>query len=270
MADAVSEAAEQEQAALTIQNTKKQGDKKKEALNAVSIKKSQCWKAVEKKDAARLKAALADSGVGSELALKDSEGRSLLQVALEAASLPCAELLVARNEPLGFPEAKELAAWAELQAARKPGPDEEGEIPEPPDVNDEEWQAEFATKVSLDKLDVKRIVQLGLYAGGRAAAPTDVEPSFDGELTPREGFGVSLGPAGDVYVGSFAAGAREGMGALRLAAGGSYAGAWKGGKRHGQGRSLATDGSVYEGEWRYAAYPPTPTASTTSAFAAVT
>ena len=61
---------------------------------------------------------------------------------------------------------------------------------------------------------------IGHYAGGRKPTPPPpYEPAFDGELQPKEGWGVFLGPQGDVYVGEHKEGKRGGKGALRTASG---------------------------------------------------
>ena len=253
-----SEAEAQDAAAAKIQEANEKKKAMTAAQEAVEVKKSRVWQALGRNDAAMLKAALA-ACEPAELGLHNSDGLSLLAAALKGgAPLACAEAIVAyvgasmtaeSLAALGYPDAKELGCWARVQAALKVAADPEAE--EPPDVNDEEWQATLAGELGFDKLDVKRIITIGLYAGGRAPAPEHVELSFDGELQPRQGYGVFLGPTGDMYVGSFMAGARDGLGALYLKAGGTYVGAWKGGKRHGVGRGLAADGSVYEGDWKF-------------------
>ena len=128
-----------------------------------------------------------------------------------------------------------------------------------------------------------------------------LSPDFDSAVTARDGFGTSLGPSGDVYVGCYASGARSGAGALRSANGTTcglhspsnlpctrhhtnhhsihhrpplplptrYAGDWAASQRHGEGLMIYADGCKYEGSWKYgkrhgkATPPPSPRAIST-------
>jgi len=241
------EAQEQDAAAIKIQAIKKGN----EARADLALKKSKVWAAVEAGDATALRAAIT---AGEDAGLVDETKGTPLRVALESAKWPCAEVLVGVDAALGIPSATELAVWAKVQADRKltEGPDGE----EPPDVASEEYAAALVEQMFADgpkegAHTVKRILTLGLYAGGRASRDETVELSFDGELQKRDGFAVSLAPGGDVFVGTYVAGMRDGVGALRTASGACYAGEWKEGKRHGKGRALGADGAVYEGDWKY-------------------
>ena len=124
---------------------------------------------------------------------------------------------------------KLLKVWKKVQTALYP-PKPEGEDeeePEPVDVADEEWQAGVAAEVYGEdnpdgKFFVQQVVKLGCYTGERSAADEQVEPSFDGELMPREGYGLALMPKGAVYAGHFVAGAREGTGVYKYMDGACY------------------------------------------------
>jgi len=135
-------------------------------------------------------------------------------------------------------------------------------------VSDASWQAETLLKLFGEEdgdggtsppkdptlpYTLRRVAAVGCYVGGRSAVPSPpFEPAFDTEVTAREGFGVSLLPTGDVYVGGTAGGVRDGIGALWASqGGGTYIGGWRGGVKHGEAWWALPDGSLYEGTVRY-------------------
>jgi adenylate kinase len=149
---------------------------------------------------------------------------------------------------------EQLAVWQRVQQDQLPIP--EGEEGEEKDVSSEEYQAELASTMlpEMAPVDagylVKRIVKIGLYVGERAAIEQP-DMQFDDQVGDKQGFGVTLSPGGDVYVGMYSAGGRGGLGALRTKAGTTYVGEWKAGKRHGKGSMTYADGGVYTGSWSY-------------------
>jgi len=177
-----------------------------------------------------------------------------------------AELL--RCESAWGVEPDELACWKAVQAALHPAASEDAPEPEPADVSDASWQAETLLKLFGEEdgdggtsppkdpalpYTLRRVAAVGCYVGGRSAVPSPpFEPAFDTEVTAREGFGVSLLPTGDVYVGGTAGGVRDGIGALWASqGGGTYIGGWRGGVKHGEAWWALPDGSLYEGTVRY-------------------
>ena len=209
--------------------------KGKNDRKAIAFKKSKIWQALGRSDAAGLTAALV-SASASEMTLCDDLDRTPLRAAIDSGNYACVKALICQDGALGLPAA-ELTAWQRVQAAKK-GPENEDD--DPVDPTDPEWQKALAEELFPEEEPIDRegkvkcIVQLGLYAGGRADRDPDAEPEFDTEVTPRLGFGACLSAGGDVYVGFYGTGGlREGAGALRSATGAIYVGQWLEGQRHG-------------------------------------
>ncbi|XP_015175249.1 PREDICTED: radial spoke head 1 homolog [Polistes dominula] len=79
---------------------------------------------------------------------------------------------------------------------------------------------------------------LGLYEGER------------NEQGSRHGFGKTLLPNGDMYVGQYCEGLRNGKGIYVFKNGARYDGEWRQGLKYGQGIFWYPDGTRYEGEWK--------------------
>ncbi len=195
-------------------------------------------------------------GKMSRQRLEQMESMGALERALATGAWATAAALVASDDSLELDgeSQPQYTVWCKVQEALLPraleGDDDE-EAEDEVDVHDEDWQAGLAAELGCEAGTVKQVVDLGVYKGGRAERDEFSEPAFDGELTARAGYGVSLGPKGDVYAGSYAAGLRDGAGALRTAAGAVYVGEWRRGKKHGRGRIGLPDGAKYEGAWRH-------------------
>ncbi|KAF7380033.1 hypothetical protein HZH66_014388 [Vespula vulgaris] len=79
---------------------------------------------------------------------------------------------------------------------------------------------------------------LGLYEGER------------NEQGDRHGFGKTLLPNGDMYVGRYCEGLRNGKGIYVFKNGARYDGEWRQGLKYGQGTFWYPDGTRYEGDWK--------------------